>query len=252
MARMGIGTWCACVRRWRITRPRETGTGLRVGSDARRGAACCAPTPIHHGHLVSDHRRRRSPGHRKHGDRRSPARRREPHRHGVPAVEREEIAIVRRPTGGRAVWHEHEVTYAVAAPIAAFGRLRDAYRAIHERLAAALRSLGANVTLAGDRPTARRLDGPTSCFATSVGGEILAHGRKLVGSAQVRHGSAFLQHGSILLDGSQDIARAVSRQPSAVSGETTLRQTLGRSVTFEEVSAAIVRAWGDLAPLAAR
>ncbi len=169
-----------------------------------------------------------------------------------PALERGGIATVRRPTGGRAVWHEHEVTYAVAAPIAAFGHLRDAYRAIHERLAAALRSLGANVTLAGDRPTARRLDGPTSCFATSVGGEILAHGRKLVGSAQVRHGSAFLQHGSILLDGSQDIARAVSRQPSAVSGETTLCEALGRSVTFEEVSAAIVRAWGDLAPLAAR
>ncbi len=184
-----------------------------------------------------------------------------------PAIDGGGIATVRRPTGGRAVWHEHEVTYAVAAPIAAFGRLRDAYRAIHERLAAALRSLGANVTLAGDRPTARRLDGPTSCFATSVGGEILAHGRKLVGSAQVRHGSAFLQHGSILLDGSQEMVRDVSREQGRGSGETTLRQTLGRAVSFEEVCAAILATWGDrlvrsarppvrptgdLAPLAAR
>ena len=162
-----------------------------------------------------------------------------------PAIERGGIATVRRPTGGRAVWHEHEVTYAVAAPIAAFGRLRDAYRAIHERLAAALRSLGADAKLAQDGPTVRRSDRPTSCFASSVGGEVLVAGRKVIGSAQVRRGSVFLQHGSILLDGSQDIVNAVSGQPSAVSGETTLRQALGRSVGFEEVCAAILATWGD-------
>jgi len=145
------------------------------------------------------------------------------------------------------VWHEHEVTYAVAAPIAMFGRVREAYRAIHERLATALRSLGADVTLAEDRPTVRLCDRPTACFAATVGGEVLAAGRKLIGSAQVRRGAAFLQHGSILLDGSNDTPNA-----------TTLRQVLGRSVTFEEVTAAIVAAWGeplrsaaDLAPLAA-
>ncbi len=153
-----------------------------------------------------------------------------------PAVEREEIAIVRRPTGGRAVWHEHEVTYAVAAPIAAFGRLRDAYRAIHERLATALRSLGADVTLAADRPTRPLGDRPHACFAETVGGEVLVGGRKVIGSAQVRRGAAFLQHGSILLDGSPETVNA-----------TTLRQVLGRPVTFEEVTTAIVAAW-DLAP----
>src|SRR5258706_8779856 len=121
-----------------------------------------------------------------------------------PAVEREGIAIVRRPTGGRAVWHEHEVTYAVAAPIAAFGRLRDAYRAIHERLATALRSLGADVTLAADRPTRPLRDRPTACFAETVGGEVLADGRKVIGSAQVRRGAAFLQHGSILQERSEE------------------------------------------------
>jgi lipoate-protein ligase A len=156
-----------------------------------------------------------------------------------PASERGGVATVRRPTGGRAVWHEHEVTYAVAAPIAAFGRLRDAYRAIHERLAAALRSLGADVTLAEDRPTARLSDRPTACFATTVGGEVLVAGRKVIGSAQVRRGTAFLQHGSILLDGSKEMVNA-----------TTLRQVLGRPVTFAEVTAAIAAAWADLAPLA--
>ncbi|HEV8399985.1 MAG TPA: hypothetical protein VGQ18_09145 [Gemmatimonadales bacterium] len=156
-----------------------------------------------------------------------------------PAIAREGIAVVRRPTGGRAVWHEHEVTYAVAAPIAAFGRLRDAYRAIHERLATALRSLGADVTLAPDRPLSPLRDRPNACFAETVGGEVLAGGRKVIGSAQVRRGAAFLQHGSILLDGSPETANA-----------TTLRQVLGRSVTFEEVTTAVIAAWAawDLAP----
>jgi lipoate-protein ligase A len=150
--------------------------------------------------------------------------------HGVPTV--------RRPTGGQAVWHEHEVTYAVAAPISVFGSLRDAYCEIHERLARALRSLGVEAVLA-DRPTVRPSDRPASCFASSVGGEILHRGRKLVGSAQVRRGDAFLQHGSILLNGSQErVARG--------TGETTLAVVLGRSVTFEEITRAVVANWGGI------
>jgi len=54
-----------------------------------------------------------------------------------------------------------------------------------------------------------------------------------------------LQHGSILLDGSQEIVRVVSRLASAVSGETTLSRVLRRRVRFDEVADAIVAAWGD-------
>ena len=162
-------------------------------------------------------------------------------------LERRGLAVVRRPTGGRAVWHEHEVTYAVAAPVALFGSLRQSYCAIHERLAAALRSLGVDATLAPYRPPVRLSAGP--CFSSPVGGEVLINGRKVIGSAQVRHGAALLQHGSILLDGSQDVVRAVSRQESAVTGETTLRAALGRPVCFEEVTDAIVRTWnGSVVP----
>ena len=155
------------------------------------------------------------------------------------------IAVVRRPTGGRAVWHEHEVTYAVAAPIALFGTLAESYRAIHLRLAAALRTLGVPAELAPAGRTPGRLSAG-ACFASPVGGEIVVDGKKLVGSAQVRRGSAFLQHGSILLDGSQEVIAAISRQPSAVSGETTLRAVLGRLVDFQEVADAIVSTWGPI------
>ena len=184
-------------------------------------------------------------------------------RYDRSAIARLALHVVRRPTGGCAVWHEHEVTYAVAAPIATFGGLREAYRAIHTRLSAALQSLGVDATLALARP---RLPSPAfhrpgPCFATPVGGEVLVAGRKLVGSAQVRKRNAFLQHGSILLDGSQEIVSLVSRGSSVVSRETTLSSELRRHVSFDEVADAIVAAWDagatstpsllDLAPLAA-
>ena len=159
------------------------------------------------------------------------------------AIPRLGIDVVRRPTGGGAVWHEHELTYAVAAPIAAFGSLRQAYRAIHQRLLTALRLLGADVALAPDRPTARPPVPPSACFSQPVGGEVLLRTRKLVGSAQMRRGGAFLQHGSILLDGSQDVIAAVTREPQAASAATTLSEELARRITWEEVADAIVATW---------
>ena len=155
-----------------------------------------------------------------------------------------DVPVVRRPTGGQAVWHEHEVTYAVAAPIAMFGSLRGAYREIHARLARALRSLGIDAMLAA-APAVRPSGRPAACFAMPAGGEILVQGRKLVGSAQVRRGEAFLQHGSILLDGSQEIVATESQ-------ETTLSAVLNRPVSFEEVADAVVASWSHLAPAGAK
>src|SRR5438874_2671850 len=161
------------------------------------------------------------------------------------AIARLAIDVLRRPTGGGAVWHDQELTYAVAAPIAALGGLRQAYHAIHTRLAAAVRSLGVDAALALHRPAPPSTAFHRPCFAAPVGGEVLVRARKLVGSAQVRRGGAFLQHGSILLDGSQDVITAVSRKPQAASVATTLSAELGRHVTWEEVANAVMSAWGD-------
>jgi lipoate-protein ligase A len=155
------------------------------------------------------------------------------------------LAVVRRPTGGRAVWHADELTYAVAAPADTFGSLPDTYHAIHAVIAAGLRTLGAAVDLA-DRTPRTDLDAG-ACFATPAGGEVVAGGRKVVGSAQLRRGGAFLQHGSILLGGSQDQVRAVTRGAAPAGAETTLASILGRPVTPQEAARAIAtelpKAW---------
>lgn len=157
-------------------------------------------------------------------------------------IEKLRLPVVRRPTGGRAVWHDREVTYAVAAPLAAFGSLGESYRAIHFRLLCALRRLGVPATLSSGPPRGARLDiGP--CFSAAVGGEIVVNGNKLVGSAQVRARRAFLQHGSILLEGDQSVVLSVTRAFQSAVNTTGLAQTLGRNVAFEEVMEAVLETW---------
>jgi lipoate-protein ligase A len=159
------------------------------------------------------------------------------------AIARLGLDVVRRPTGGRVVWHEDEVTYAVAAPIAAFGGLRLAYRTIHVWLAAALRALGLAATLAPERPLPGMRARGGACFAAPAGGEVLVDGRKVVGSAQARRGSALLQHGSVLLAGSQELAGLVSRDQGPRGSDSTLSTALGRHVSFAETAAALIAAW---------
>ncbi|HSR42176.1 MAG TPA: hypothetical protein VLL48_08395, partial [Longimicrobiales bacterium] len=109
------------------------------------------------------------------------------------------VALVRRPTGGRAVLHHREVTYAVAAPVAPFGGLRSAYRAINAALVRGLARLGVPAGLAGSDAAGGGLAPDAgACFRAPAPGEVVVGGRKLVGSAQVRFGGTLLQHGSIL------------------------------------------------------
>jgi lipoate-protein ligase A len=112
------------------------------------------------------------------------------------------VDVVRRPTGGRTVLHHLELTYSVLAPLgrAPFSQeLQAAYRAICSALVAGLRRLGVPAGVAGE-PESGHIK-PTQaipCFVGPAAGEVVAEGRKLVGSAMRRVGGSILQHGSIL------------------------------------------------------
>jgi lipoate-protein ligase A len=159
------------------------------------------------------------------------------------------LDCVRRPTGGRAVWHARELTYSIAAPLAGFGGLRQAYAAIHCLLAAALKLLGADPLLA-PRWSLTPFPAAGPCFASSVGGEVMVAGHKVVGSAQLRQGDAFLQHGSLLLDDDQALVRRLAGLPEEPAADAPLNRLLGRAVSFEEAAGAIAECAGErLGPL---
>jgi lipoate-protein ligase A len=215
--------------------------------------------------------------------------------HHQPDLTADEIALlqargvewVRRPTGGRAVYHggsDEELTYSVVAPLpsAELGEsLADSCRRIHEAIARALSALGADVALAPRRPAsessgagcssrsgrsgrrsaregATRGLRPTSrraCFDATAPSEIESGGRKLVGSAQRRSRAALLQHGSIPLAGRSSLLGEL--WPGSLDGDraTTVSDAAGRAVGFEELAASVRKAFEttlgiDLVPAA--
>ena len=111
------------------------------------------------------------------------------------------VEVVRRPTGGRAVLHDDEVTYSVVMPTLlpdGTNTLTEHYRLIGMALAATLSQLGLPVRLARpERSVTSRQSASPACFAALSRYELSVAGKKLVGSAQKRAQHALLQHGSI-------------------------------------------------------
>lgn len=119
------------------------------------------------------------------------------------------LPVVRRTTGGRAVVHWREVTYSVVglcdAPLFSGGIL-GTYSVISSCITAALRDAGVDAALFKGSAGAGK---SAVCFQSPSRFEVLADGRKLVGSAQRRFRHAFLQHGSILMSPDTELNMAV-------------------------------------------
>ena len=108
---------------------------------------------------------------------------------------------VRRPTGGAAVLHSEELTYAIVIPDVAGAGAGASVRVqelVSRAIALGLRDIGveADADSRGEPLTA--LPNRSSCFVRTSRWEVTARGRKIVGSAQRRLTRALLQHGSIL------------------------------------------------------
>lgn len=139
------------------------------------------------------------------------------------------VAVVRRPTGGRAVLHGvGDLTYAlIASELEGFPPdLSGTYRRIAQAIAEALLRLGVSAEL---RPGERTAPGASACFATGTHADLLAGGMKLVGSAQLRRHGGFLQHGALML--TQEPAEILSllgaKEPPARM--TNLQRLIGRA-----------------------
>ena len=115
-----------------------------------------------------------------------------------------DVKVVRRITGGKAVYHEDEITYSVAAAgsTALFpDDVAGTYQTISRCLLRGLAYLGIDANLAETSSVGAngRPDFDTCCFSVPAGNELMAAGRKICGSAQTRIRGGFLQHGSMLM-----------------------------------------------------
>lgn len=125
------------------------------------------------------------------------------------------IPIVRRPTGGGALLHDKEITYAIVIPEhhSLARETRRLYQAIHEAVACVVASVGLGVSRRGktgqeETQTATwqgstRQPRPFLCFMDRDEDDLVLRQNKLVGSAQRRRHGAVLQHGALLLSRSR-------------------------------------------------
>ena len=147
--------------------------------------------------------------------------------------------LVRRPTGGSAVLHVDELTYALTArayePLLSEGLL-ESYRKISQALLAGLNRL--SVSAVGDRTSGKSSSAKQRnpvCFETPSNYEITSQGKKLIGSAQARKYGGILQHGTLPLHG--DITRVTRalKFPTPEDRNAAAARLTARASTLESV-----------------
>ncbi len=179
------------------------------------------------------------------------------------------IDIVRRPTGGKAVLHDKELTYSFIIkenhPLVndsiletykkiSGGMIRGlSYLGIKAELVPLREKLKSNPLLKGKKSEIRHSDFKSICFSVSSQYEVQVKGKKIVGSAQVRKREIVLQHGSLLIELEKDKLFSVFNFPSAKIRErlkirfkaTSLEETLKKKINFSELSEILPRGFEE-------
>lgn len=180
----------------------------------------------------------------------------------MDAVKRLGLGFVRRPTGGRGVLHEHELTYSVIVTESypsMPATVTEAYRVISEGLLLGFQNLGLNAyfSIPNTDKQKENLKKPKSavCFDAPSWYELVVEGKKVAGSAQTRQKGVILQHGAILLDLDEDklietfkftsdevrnrVRKGLSQK--AVS----INKIISKPVTIEECKVAFKKGFAD-------
>jgi len=170
--------------------------------------------------------------------------------------------LVRRPTGGRAVLHTDEITYAVMAPPhepRVAGSVLESYHRLAQALVGALNLLSMPIEVNENSPSPGSLGSNPVCFEVPSTYEITSGGKKLIGSAQARRKEGVLQHGSLPLTG--DLTRILQvlafpdEESRARAAErlrmraTTVEAALSLQISWDEAARAIMRAFGTVLDL---
>jgi len=147
--------------------------------------------------------------------------------------------IVRRLTGGRAILHTDELTYALIAPAdepLVAGSLLESYNRIARGLLKAMEILDLPVEINAHTPGLNTNAAGPVCFEMPSAYEITFQGKKLIGSAQARRKQGVLQHGSFPLFG--DLGRIIQVLTFSGDGERqeAFARLMDRATNAETVS----------------
>jgi lipoate-protein ligase A len=161
--------------------------------------------------------------------------------------------LVRRPTGGKAILHADEITYAIIAPIdepRVSGTVLESYQRLSKALLTALTFLGIQADSKPKESANRRLPMNPICFESPSDYEITSNGKKIIGSAQARRLHSVLQHGSIPLFGNiARIAHVLNYNSAAEKKETeinlrlkagTVKDIIHKQISWQIFSEAII------------
>jgi lipoate-protein ligase A len=174
----------------------------------------------------------------------------------LPFIKEKGVPLVRRPTGGRAVLHDAELTYSVSCPIPTQcmpSELMGSYKAIGSCFLTGLKSLGVPaemlpVTKNPERKCRPRDASHPLCFSSPSWYEVLVDGKKLIGSAQRRLKGSFLQQGSLLIkldvDGLLSLMRTDGedkmRAREALLSKMTALTELGHEIHVDKLKSALI------------
>lgn len=155
------------------------------------------------------------------------------------------IEIVRRLTGGKAVFHDKEITYSFILPenngLLPF-EINESYKIIANALVIALKKIGIGAEI---RKVSERIETPV-CFNSSNWYELLVGGRKISGSAQRRMDGKILQHGPILIDFDYNKNNSMFNSDNNFDNIenlknriTSLKRELKKEINYNELAKAI-------------
>lgn len=144
------------------------------------------------------------------------------------------VDCVRRLTGGRALFHDKELTYSYVIPASELENgenITESYKQISGILIDIFEKLGIKLTIGG---LERHITRDNYCMSVSTGADLCFGGRKFIGSAQCRKNGYILQHGSILLDYDKNLIDKIFHEDTDFSTIVTLKE-INSDITVDDI-----------------
>lgn len=144
------------------------------------------------------------------------------------------IDIVRRLTGGRALLHNDEITYSYICPVSFLKNgenVTASYKEISQILIDGFLKLGIELSFGENKRPSTKFD---YCMLVSTGADLCYKGKKLIGSAQCRKEGYILQHGSVLYDFNLELLHEVFHENVCENVLTSVK-AINPAITKERI-----------------